>query len=134
MEKETQKEIEVEVTQLTIDSIRLKFHNLPNDSGPDLIIDPTMARTIIYRLQSALPEYVAELGLAERAVELLRGTTLTRAEGNYIIDIIDKCIVPDPIPEGSAEMIQDTSGQPIMKCTKCERLGHTADKCPGLEG
>lgn len=50
--------IDVEVTVLDIDKIRLKFHGLPNDSGPDLIIDPTMARTIINKLTSCLPEGV----------------------------------------------------------------------------
>ncbi len=51
--------IEVEVTVLDIDKLRLKFHGLPGDVGPDLIMNFDLARTVIAKLHAVLPEGLA---------------------------------------------------------------------------
>lgn len=52
-------EIDIEATVLDIDYIRLKFHGLPNDLGPDLVMDFNMVRLLIAKLQKCLPEHIA---------------------------------------------------------------------------
>lgn len=50
------KQLDVEVTRLDLGMIRLKFHGVINDNGPDLIIDEAMARQIIAKLKAELPD------------------------------------------------------------------------------
>jgi len=49
--------VEVQATVFDIGKIRLKFFGLPGDVGPDLVMDETMARSIIAELSKCLPEY-----------------------------------------------------------------------------
>lgn len=50
--------VEVEATVLGINQIRLKYHGLPGDTGPDLIMDEAMARQTISALSKCLPENI----------------------------------------------------------------------------
>ena|ERR1700735_4027806 len=52
--------VEVEATTLDMERIRLKFHGLPGDAGPDLIMDPSMARIVIDKLSKCLPQSIAQ--------------------------------------------------------------------------
>jgi hypothetical protein len=48
--------VEVEATVIAINQIRLKYYGLPDDCGPDLIMDEDMARQTIAQLSKCLPE------------------------------------------------------------------------------
>lgn len=157
-------EIEVEATQLDIDHIRLKFHGLPNDSGPDLIMSPILVRLTIYKLSDCLPletvtfdtlkrMMVGVLFTKEAAAELISIISAGAISGTVIDTPKEEVYVPNKLhpidfdaradlnisdtfsgrTQTGAEVIADPSGQPVMKCTNCERVGHIADNCPGME-
>lgn len=88
LDKDRQMIVETEATVLDIDHIRLKFHGLPGDTGPDLIMDPSMARIIIQQLSKCLPENYKQEDLKDKILAMLRGVTLSKDDAYELTETI----------------------------------------------
>jgi len=90
--------VETEVTVLSDSQIRLKFHGLPGDTGPDLIMDYSMARLIVSKLSSVLPEFDnTTLPVTKRIITMTLGCTITKEDAAAIIAAVNQATHPSSI-------------------------------------
>jgi hypothetical protein len=88
--------MEVEATVLDIDAVRLKYHGLPGDTGPDLIMNFDLVRQTINALQKCLPLPNISTPV-EFVIQMLMGRTLFRQEIGQILEALMHTSAPDAI-------------------------------------